>query len=123
MVCNIEDDELSKKLHELDAKVLASAIANKDTWFPGKDSGKSTKTDDWIKSKQFCVVKEPEDNKYKPKVKLKIINHGNKGETSFYTSRKVAGKNMMCPATMDAITIKVNKSFVQVKESVQLTWF
>ena len=104
MMCNIDDNELLQKLNELDATVLATAIANKDTWFPSKEGGKSIKTDDWIKSKQFCVVKVSEDNKYKPKMKLKIINQGNKGETSFYTSRKVDGKNLMRPATIDAIS-------------------
>ena len=46
MMCNIDDDELLQKLNELDTLVLATAIANKDTWFPSKDGGKSIKTDD-----------------------------------------------------------------------------
>ena len=46
------------------------------------------KDEDWVSSHQSKVVKIQEDSRYPPKLKLKIINEGNKQATKFYVANK-----------------------------------
>ena len=114
MFANIDDDVLMEKLCEIDQSLLNAAIKNQSAWWPGMKE----KDEDWVSSHQSKVVKIQEDSRYPPKLKLKIINEGNKQATKFYVASQEEPEALM-DANIESVT---PGSKVVAMVSIQGAW-
>jgi len=117
MMANIEDDVLMEKLQEIDESLLNAAFKNQSTWWPGLKE----KDKDWISSKHSKVVKIQDDSRYPPKMKIKIINEGNKQATKFYIAKPDNETNQIgyLDSNIDCVTAG---SKVVAMVSIQGAW-